>query len=315
MIKDITYEEIDKYSKIEISYKDFTDDNYIKIISDQLKLSNWSHAGSRVHYNNYNFLARLFDVEITKKAIILNKLINIPIKEQDYLHIKLVSGLYHFKHKKEQYFKINWFLPNGYVKTRYIDIEKNIKTHCFKKKLYRVDTYIKLAEGYYLVFEYLEKQHLNIDDEDLRREVNRLYQLMYNNQDESIKIAKIIIFWHKYINDDVYIDNIIKTIYKLVIAYKNIDDKRKWCVDAIDNEVIHSKELSEQIYDGFLDNNKPLITRSALNQLIKYKDDNSREECFADFMIFIDELEIYKNNYIEKNDEFEFIEDNDNNLL
>jgi hypothetical protein len=303
MVKNITFDEIVRYSKIEIKHDDFTNNTYMKIITEKLKLCNWNNAGSRFHYNNFIFLGKLFDIEINKKEIILDKTINIPIKEQDYFHILFVSKLYSYKHKKEKYFKKNWFLEDGYVNINFIDIEKNIITHCFKKKLYRVDTYIKLYDNYYLVLEYFEKKHLNADDEDLRREQNRIYQLMYNNQDESIKIAKVIIMWHMHLDDQEYIDNIIKQIYKLVHTYKNINDEKAWCVDIIDNEVIHSRELSEQLYDGYLDNNKPFITFQAINKIVKWKDENSREECFAEFKVYIEELEQFRNNKNNKNDE------------
>lgn len=314
MVKNITFDEIVKYSKIDISNEEFTNNTYMKIIIEKLKLCNWNNAGSRFNYNHYIFLGKLFDIEINKKEIILDKTINIPIKEQDYFHILFVSKLYAYKHKKEKYFKKNWFLEDGYVNTNFIDIEKNIITHCFKKKLYRVDTYIKLYDNYYLVLEYFEKKHLNSDD-DLRREQNRIYQLMYNNQDESIKIAKVIIMWYMHLDDHEYIDNIIKQIYKLVRTYKNINDEKTWCVDIIDNEVIHSRELSEQLYDGYLDNNKPFITFKAINQLVEWKDENSREECFAEFKVYIEELEQFRNNKIDKNNDFDFLNDKDEIII
>jgi len=311
MIQNITYEEIEEYSKIVITREQYINNNYKEIFTEKLSLCNWNNAGSRFHYNNYIFLSKIYDIEIDNKEIILDKIIKIPIKEQDYFHILLVSKLYNYKHKKEKYFKKNWFFENGYVNTKYIDIEKNIMTHCFRKKIYRVDTFINLYDNYYLVLEYFEKNHLNVDDEDLRREQNRIYQLMYNNQDSTSKIAKIIVFWHTHLNDDKYINGVIEQIYKLSKDYKNINDQRKWCIDVIDNEVIHSRELSEQLYDGYLDNNKPLITFSAIDKIVEWKNDNCREECFSEFKVYIDELEAFKNNNINKDDGFEFMNFND----
>jgi hypothetical protein len=138
---------------------------------------------------------------------------------------------------------------------------------------------------------------------------------MYNNQDESIKVAKVIVFWHTHIDDDTYIDSIIKKIHKFVRDYKNISEEREWCIDVIDNEVIHSRELSEQIYDGYLDNNKPLVTFSAINKLVQWKDDNSREKCFAEFKEYIDELEEFRNNKFDNSEDLEddFLEDDEDN--
>ena len=313
MSKNISYEEIEKYSKIDIKHEEFVNNSYLKIITDKLRISNWNNAGSRFHFNNYIFLGKIFDIEINKKEIILDKTIHIPIKEQDYFHVLFIKKLYNYKRKKEKYFRDNWFFKNGYVKTNCIDIEKNIITHCFKRKLYRVDTYIKLYDNYYLVLEYFESKHLSADD-DLRREQNRIYQLMYNNQDESIKVAKVIVFWHTHIDDDTYIDNIIKKIHKFIRDYKNISDEREWCIDVIDNEVIHSRELSEQLYDGYLDNNKPLITFSAINKLVQWKDDNSREKCFAEFKEYINEYnKLLDNDVIDDEDlDLDFLEDANN---
>lgn len=219
MSKNISYEEIEKYSKIDIKHEEFVNNSYLKIMTDKLRISNWNNAGSRFHFNNYIFLGKIFDIEINKKEIILDKTIHISIKEQDYFHILFVKKLYNYRRKKEKYFRDNWFFKDGYVKTNFIDIEKNIITHCFKRKLYRVDTYIKLYDNYYLVLEYFESKHLSADD-DLRREQNRIYQLMYNNQDESIKVAKVIVFWHTHIDDDTYIDSIIKKSINLFVIIK-----------------------------------------------------------------------------------------------
>jgi len=121
MTHNITYEDIVRYSKIDITLEQYTNNNYKEILSEKLNLCNWNNAGSRFHYNNYIFLSKIYDIEIDNKEIILDKIIKIPIKEQDYFHILLVSKLYNYKHKKEKYFKKNWFFENGYVNTKYID--------------------------------------------------------------------------------------------------------------------------------------------------------------------------------------------------
>lgn len=306
-----TFDEVQQYSPVKINRTEFDDDNYKKILLDKLKLCNWSTSNSRFNYNNYLFLIKYFEVEIDKKYIILDKTITIPIKEQLYFHIDFVIRLYNFKHKKERFFKDNWFLESGYVNTKFIDIEKNIHTQNHTKKLYRVDMEIKLFDNYYMILEYFEMKHLNIDDEDLRREQNRFYQMIHNNQDKSKKVVQVLVFWYTHIDDDKYINDTIKKIYKLVKVYENINDEKKWCVDIIDTEVIHSRELSEQLYDGYLDNNKPFITFSAINKIVEWKDVNSSESCFADFKLYIEELEKFKNNKIEKNDGFDFMEFND----
>jgi hypothetical protein len=102
-----------------------------------------------------------------KKEIILDKLIKISIKEQDYFYISFVINLYNYKYKKDSYFKDNWFLSDGYLNTIYMEAETPIKTFCEKNKLYRVDVFIKLFENNYIVIDYFEKHHHKVDDIDL----------------------------------------------------------------------------------------------------------------------------------------------------
>lgn len=307
------YDEVIKYSKIDITREEFNDSNLKKNISKKLKLCNWNKSGTRFHFNNYVFLQKIFHVKLykdnNKYFIILDEEIKISIKQQEYFHINFVLNLYEY-----EYFNKKWFDVNGYVNNNFINIENNIITYSFKKKIYRVDTLIKLYKNYYLAFEFFEKKNNNLDDDDLRREQNRFLN-MYNNQDESKKIAMIIVFWDIHIDNQNYIDKIIKKIYKLISYYKNIDNERKWCINIIDQEVIHSKKLSKQIYDGFIDNNKPLITFDAINTIIQWKNDKCREQCFSDFMLFIDRLKNFMNNYIDNNEGFEFYKnDNKNNI-
>lgn len=233
-----------------------------------------------------------------KYYIIINDKIKILIKQQDYFHIILVIKLFNYKKK---YFRDTWFDEYRYVNTNFINIEKNIITElCNQKgnKKYRVDTHIKLHYNYYLGLEYFEKNHNNLNDLELRAETHRFYDILYGNKDESTKIVKIIVFWYTYINDNDYINNVIKKIYNLIHQYKNIDDERKWCIDVIDKEVIHSRDLSEHLYDGFIDYNKPLITFEAMNKIIQWKNDNFKEKCYLEFKKYINELEEFNNKKI-----------------
>jgi hypothetical protein len=133
---------------------------------------------------------------------------------------------------------------------------------------------------------------------------------MYDNTDESKKIVKCIVFWYTHLNDEKYTEKLIKKIYKLIHDYKNINDQREWCINVIDNEVIHSRELSEQIYDGYLDNNKPLVTLSAIGKIAEWKDDNCKKECYSKFKAYIDVLEEFRNNNLVDIDrDLDFLED------
>jgi hypothetical protein len=311
MIYNVTYDDIARYSKISITRKEYNTDNYKEIFVEKLKLCNWKNAGTRFNYNHYNFLCKIFEIEINKKEIILDKLIKISIKEQDYFYISFVTSLYNYKYKKDSYFKDNWFLSDGYLNTIYMEAETPIKTYCERNKLYRVDVFIKLFENYHIVIDYFEKHHHKVDDIDLRTEKTRFYHMMYDNTDESKKIVKCIVFWYTHLDDEKYTNKLIKKIYKLIQDYKNINDQREWCINVIDSEIIHSRELSEQLYDGYLDNNKPVITFSAINKLVEWKNENCKEECFAEFKTYIDELKAFRNNKIEDIDDFDFLNNKD----
>jgi hypothetical protein len=305
----VTRDELTQYlvNSIKITDEEYGSSDLKEILGNKLKLCKLNYANSRFDYNNYILLKKFFKIKMNKNEIILDKIIKIKIKEQDYFQINFVKRLYTCEDK---YFKNNWFLTNKYVNTNYISIETQIKT--VRGNSYRADVTINLADNYYLVLEYFEKKHLDINDVDLHSEYNRFLQMMYNNKNESKKYVKFIVFWHNHLDDDEYINKIIKMINGFIHDYKNISDQREWCINIIDTEVIHSRELAEQLYDGYLDNNKPIITFSAINKLVGWKNNNCREMCFAEFKVYIDELEKFKNNNInniDNNDDICFFED------
>jgi len=80
-----------------------------------------------------------------------------------------------------------------------------------------------------------------------------------------------------------------KHILKKIKDYQNINNKKIWCINSI-NSYIGNKKLSEKLYEGFQDTNKPIFKLSDLDSLIQWKKNRNGKKYFDEFKIFTDKL-------------------------
>lgn len=291
------------YSKVPIP-KSYTKINDIKeFLLSKYKDCNWNKANSHFNYNNFliNFKLKFNTVlsyDKKDKSPILNiENIEIPIRKQDFFHIYMITKL-----KKNKKLKNDWFDDDGYLDTNFFSIEDKHKiknTEIF----YRTDMKIKLTETKYLCVEFFEHYHKKLNDNDFQYEKNRIYKMLFDNDNQDKIIVHFAIFWEHDLFEDDKVKEFIKHIIKKIEDYNNIEDEHESCINAI-NKFIGSRILSENLYNSFLDKNKPIIKFETINNLIKWKEKNSHKEYLKNFINFIEELKNLGNN---KNDDDDFI--------
>ena len=284
------------FSKIKI-----LDESFIRLKKNEqqntilniLKNENWS-KGLRIEYNTWlyykknNYEPCL--VKNKKKYYIDFNHVKIKIRIQDFFHIKIINELL----KKKDMDK--WFNLYGYIDYDRIYTEKNISTHK-KNKKYRPDYTIKISGNNYFCMEFFEDSHYNQDDLDFKKEKNRIYSILYESDDDT-KILFFAIYWEKFLLDDKYFNNFVKTIYKKIKEYEDIDDEKKWCIKGI-NKYIKNEIISESIYNSHEDENKTVIDINEIDKVIGFRDDKSKKLHYTKFIKDIDELINFDNNEID----------------
>jgi hypothetical protein len=133
-----------------------------------------------------------------------------------------------------------------------------------------------------------------------------MYNLLHENNLEK-KYLHFAIFWENKLNEETYFKNFIISLVKKIKDYQNINNKKIWCINSI-NSYIGNKKLSEKLYEGFQDTNKPIFKLSDLDSLIQWKKNRNGKKYFDEFKIFTDKL-----NNLEidiKDDDLDFLSDN-----
>jgi hypothetical protein len=273
------------HSKIKINKNLKTNEEIKSYLLKEYKKCNWNKPNCKLHYNNLIVNRKLnFNVSYfldNGKAFLEIEDIKIPIRLQDYFHFVLVKEL------KKNKITSDWFYDD-YLIENIFSIED---THSINNKIksYRTDMMINLCDNKYLCIEFFENHHKNFDDHDLIREKNRIYNLVFSNENCSKEIVHFAIFWQKNLCDDKELKKFAKHIIKKIKDYTNIDNKRIWCIDSI-NKFIHNQELSENLYDAFQDKNSPTLDIKIINNLVEWKNEKYKKKYFDEFTNFISKL-------------------------
>lgn len=298
--------DIKNYSRI-----DSIDKNFIKLnleeqkkyIISKLHLANWYKSIFRIEYNTYLFYKNNnFEIELVeedKKYLFVIENIDIRIRIQDYFFIKFMHQM-----KKS---RSDWFIDN-YLDSKKVIVEHPTPTHR-NDKSYRVDYLFHISDNNFLSIEFFENAHKNRDDPDFKKEKNRIYSIIHDSNDFYKKILFFAIFWETKINDKKYFKKFVNVINKKIEQLKDIDNEEKWCIEGID-KFINRPVLSKEIYHAYYSNH-PTIPIEIINQIIKFKDEPSKNKHINEFFEDIQELEQYRNLNSNKNDEFELDEDED----
>ncbi len=303
--------QIKLYSKIKIPKSIDHIDDIQKYLLSEYKNCNWNKANCRFDYNNYLINLKLkFNTELSydktyKHPILKIENIEIPIKKQDFFHIYIIKKL-----KKYKIVTNNWFDDEGYLDTNFFSIEDRHKIKN-TKKIYRTDMKIKLTETKYLCIEFFENYHNKINDNDFQYEKNRIYKILFDNDNQDKIIVHFAIFWESNLFENNKVKQFIKHIIKKIEDYNNIEDEHESCINSI-NKFIGSRILSENLYNSFLDKNKPIIKIETINNLIKWKKKDSHKKYLKNFINFIEELEKLENN---KNDDDDFLFLDNNEII
>lgn len=298
-----TIREINRYLKKDIQLALSLNKNKIKeTLLDKYRYQIWNKAGCKTHYNFYVLNKNLgFNIEYKierKNCYIIIEEIQIPIRLQDYFHYIFVNKIKKYKITKE------WFDEDGFLSEEILNIEKTVLS-C-NNKIYRTDMEIQVCPNHFICVEFFENKHMNFDDTDMQREKNRMYNLLHENNLEK-KYLHFAIFWENKLNEETYFKNFIISLVKKIKDYQNINNKKIWCINSI-NSYIGNKKLSEKLYEGFQDTNKPIFKLSDLDSLIQWKKNRNGKKYFDEFKIFTDKL-----NNLEidiKDDDLNFLSDN-----
>jgi len=269
---DLTIREINMYLKKSVNLPLHIKKNKIKaFLLKKYFNQNWNKAGCKTHYNFYvineyldlpiEYIIKNASTNKKKCFIVIDYLIEIPIRLQDVFHFKFVNEIKNYKLTNE------WFDENGFLDEDIINIEQRVS--CCNDKIYRTDMEIQVCDNHYICIEFFENKHNNFDDIDLQREKNRIYNLLHENNNDK-KYLHFAIFWESKLNDKKYFEKFVKEIVKKIRDYKNINNKKIWCINSINSFIKHEK-LSEQLYNGYTNKNKPLIKLSDLETLIQWK--------------------------------------------
>lgn len=282
-----------KIKILDVSFIRLNKNEQQNLILNELKSENWS-KGERVSYNTWLYYKNNnYDPELEKnkkKHYIIFNQIKVKIRIQDFFFIKVMDELLKNKYMDK------WINPYGYIENDRINIEKTISTHK-KNKNYRPDYTIKISKNNYFCIEFFEDSHYNQDDPDLKKEKNRIYSILHSSDDDTKKLF-FAIYWEKHLLDEKYFNNFVKTIYKKIKEYEDIDDEKKWCIKGI-NKCIKNKIISESIYNSHDDENKTVIDIDEINKVIGFRDDKSRNSHYTKFIKDIDELINFDNNEID----------------
>lgn len=297
------------YSKVELpSYLKV--DEFKEYINSQLPFHNWNKAGHKFHWNNYVFFVKVgYDVQISydsEKAFIFLDDKKIPIKLQDYFHLLFVNKIKKYKITKK------WF-EDDYLLKSIITIEDRIKTDL--NKIYRTDMMIKVDDTKYICIEFFEKHHYDIDDLDFVKERNRMFNILYNNNNQDRQIVHFSVFWSQHLADEKYIDAFIKNLIKIITEYTDVSYERKWCIDSM-NKYINDYNMSSDLYDAFKDKNNCCIDINRIsNRYIKWKDDEFKQKYIKKFKNYIIELNKLNTdpeiNAIYNDENLNFLEDSE----
>jgi hypothetical protein len=302
------YYEFKHYCNIktdEVEYN-YLKENKLELINKYRNIK-WDKAGCKIHYNTYNFLKKYCDGKLihnyNKCYINIANDIDIPIRKQDFFHIILVQ-------KFKKIFK-SWFDNFGYIDENIFSIEVTEKTT--RNKIYRTDMLIKINNKKYICIEFFENHHLILDDIEMIRENNRINNLLINNKRKDRDIVHVAVFWEKNLYDEEYFIKFRNHLVKLINNYKNIEDKKYWCINQIKKYVSNDK-LSENLYNSYLDRNKLSIPLSDVTDIIKWKNETSKNKCLKKFIKYLAETKEFENNRFNINDnDLDFLE-NDNDL-
>jgi hypothetical protein len=293
----LSIREIKNFSRLNTIHEKFLkmdNDKQKQFLLDQLKYVNWYKSIDRLEYNTYLFYKNIgFDVNleiIDSQYFIKFDNCNIKIRVQDYFFIKFINKL-----KKRSLIK-KWF-NNDYLNYRKILVEYPINTHN-NNKSYRVDYLLHISGNNYICLEFFEKAHKSKDDPDFKKEKNRIYSLLNDSDDRYKKILFFAIYWEEKLDDKKYFNKFIKNIYEKIKELQDIENEKIWCANGI-NKFISSPELSNLIYDAYINDNIPTIPFSYVDSIIEFKDEESK----------INHKNIFKNDIDEFND-FELNFDN-----
>jgi hypothetical protein len=306
MYSTLSLREINRYLSKDLKLESTTKKKNIKaILLSKYKNADWNKAGYKLHYNFYKINQLLgFDIEYileNKKAYIIIEDIRIPIKKQDYFHYIFVNELKKYKITR------NWFDEFDLLDEDILSIEVRVNT---TNKGYRTDMEIKVTDTHYICVEFFEMKHANFNDLTLEVEKSRIYKLLHDINEEK-RYMHFAIYWESKLTDNEYLSEFVKSLVRKIKDYKHIDDERYWCINAI-NEYVKNKELSKDLYDGYLNKNEPIFTVQKLSDigLIQWKDKNSMTLYFEKFRSIINKLK-QKEELVKFDDDYlDFLEEN-----
>jgi hypothetical protein len=259
------WREVQQYSKIAVDKKEYKTNYDIKNdLIEPLKTVKWSNK--KFTWNNYNFYRIIgFEPMVRKtetRCYVIMDNNYLQISEQSFFEINFLLNM-----KK---FQKDWFDDEGFVNNDIIYSEsKEIDKTC---TFYRVDIKIKVSDYKFITIEFL-----NIDNCELRNEESRILQILNKNS-----IAKVFVFWTAKLDDKKYFKKFIKEVCKTIENYKNIDDEEYFCIQEI-NKYIGNKLLSKCLFDAYQNKDEPIIEIEELNNIIQFKDDDSKQKHLTDF--------------------------------
>lgn len=279
--------------------------NFIIGNINNLKITNNFDWNYFVFYKNNNIDIELKLNSDDKFDIYINKIHIKTLRKEKYFYFEFIKQI-----KKKKLFK-DYFDENDILLDDKIMIEKYT---C--EKQCRVDIKIYINENNYFVIEFFEEYHFNKNDLEFESEKNRLHKILYDNSDEN-KILFVGIFWNKNLDEKNKLKTFVNKIYEKYQLFKNINDKRKFCIQGI-NKFIGNKILAKLLYDSYENKSKPIIDINEINEIIKFKNEESKNEYFKSFLDDIEELINLKNlkNYNNLNNDLSILnlDENDDTL-
>jgi len=258
------------------------------ILLPRLKYVDWFKSTDRLEYNTWLFYKNLgcnvslqsYNMNNYKKYCIIIDDIDIHIRIQDYFFIKLMN-----RFKKKKLIR-DWFEDN-YLDDTKVLVEYPICTHKYDKA-YRVDYLFHVSGDNYICVEFFENAHKKKDDPDCKLEKNRIYSILHNSDNRYKKVILFRIYWENKLEDKLYFKNFVKDLYGDILKYKDIDDKRIWCINGL-NKYIKNDIISESIYDSHINKDNAVISIDEINKVIHFKG-SCKDTHLYEFKVKIDQL-------------------------